>query len=100
MALATMIVKVSDISDNDAIINHHKLERLGYHFNVSNVPLPDGKPDYSSNRGVLNLCAYAFGELSSRLGYGINSATSFVITLVWTNGTDLIQQTCSEIWRG
>ncbi|KAL8918377.1 MAG: hypothetical protein Q9208_007396 [Pyrenodesmia sp. 3 TL-2023] len=81
MALATMIVKISDISDKDAIINYHRLGELGYHFNVSNVPLPDGQRDYFTNSGVLNLCAHAYGELSRRLRYG-GSITRVETTLV------------------
>ncbi|KAL8760620.1 MAG: hypothetical protein Q9184_003210 [Pyrenodesmia sp. 2 TL-2023] len=92
IALAAMIVKVSDISDKDAVINYHKLEELGYHLNVSKVPRPDGKPDYFANRGAVNLCAHPYGELSRRLGYGTKAVTNFETTLMWTNGTDLIQQ--------
>ncbi|KAL9581353.1 MAG: hypothetical protein Q9212_003944 [Teloschistes hypoglaucus] len=91
MALATLIVKVSDISDKDSIINSQTVEESGYHLNVTNVPL-QSQVDYLSNRGVLNLCGYAYGELTSRLGYGIDPITSFEAILIWTNGTKLIQQ--------
>lgn len=91
MALATTIVKVSDISDKDMTIDSQSVESLGYHLNVTNVPLP-GQQDYLTNRGVLNICAYAYGQLLKRLGYGIQPITNFEITLLWTNGTDLFQQ--------
>ncbi|KAI4252585.1 MAG: hypothetical protein LQ352_004206 [Teloschistes flavicans] len=91
MALATLIVQVSDISDKDAIINSQSVEESRYYLNVTNVPL-QSQVDYLSNRGVLNLCAYAYGQLTNRLGYGIDPITSFEATLLWTNGTKLIQQ--------
>ncbi|KAL8893357.1 MAG: hypothetical protein Q9192_005345 [Flavoplaca navasiana] len=40
MALATMIVMVSDFSDKDKTINHQQAEKYGYDFNVTYVPLP------------------------------------------------------------
>ncbi|KAI4181334.1 MAG: hypothetical protein LQ346_006807, partial [Caloplaca aetnensis] len=40
LALATIIVKVSEINDKDRFVNYQRLADLGYHFNVSNVPLP------------------------------------------------------------
>ncbi|KAI4198973.1 MAG: hypothetical protein LQ350_004954 [Teloschistes chrysophthalmus] len=91
MALATLIVKISDISDKDSTINFQRVENLGYHLNVTNVPL-QSQVDYLTNRGVLNLCAYAYRELTSRLGYGIDPVTNLEATLIWTNGTELIQQ--------
>ncbi|KAL8787654.1 MAG: hypothetical protein Q9213_002085 [Squamulea squamosa] len=89
MALATIIVKVSDL-DKDTFVNTQSVEALGYHLNVSNVPLP-GQDDYLTNRGVLNLCGYAYGQASKRLGYGIEPITNLETTLMWTNGTVLIQ---------
>lgn len=91
MALATLIVQVSDISDKDLTINSQSVEESGYHLNVTNVRLP-GQMDYLSNRGVLNLCSNAYKMLTRRLGYGIEPVTSFESTLLWTNGTDAIQQ--------
>ncbi|KAL8676370.1 MAG: hypothetical protein Q9186_007102 [Xanthomendoza sp. 1 TL-2023] len=91
LALATTIALVSDLSDKDITINHQRLEPYGYNLNATNVPL-QSQVDYLTNRGVLNLCAHAYGELSERLGYGIEPITTFETTLLWTNGTDVIQQ--------
>ncbi|KAI4191171.1 MAG: hypothetical protein L6R41_000308 [Letrouitia leprolyta] len=91
LALATTIVKVSVITNKDVPINNQSVEQEGYHLNATNVPLA-GQRDYLTNRGVLNLCKHAHGELEERLGYGINPITSFETVLVWTNGTDLVQQ--------
>lgn len=91
MALATTVVKVSDASHKDRSISYQLMADEGYHLNVTNVPL-QSRSQYLTNRGVLNICAYAYGELAERLGYGINPITSFETTLVWTNGTDLIAQ--------
>ncbi|KAI4262029.1 MAG: hypothetical protein L6R42_002784 [Xanthoria sp. 1 TBL-2021] len=91
MPLATMIVMVSDISYKDTIFNYQSVEKLGYHLNVTNVPSRSQR-DYLTNRGGLNLCAHAYEELSRWPGYGINPITDFETTLVWTNGTDLVQQ--------
>ena len=89
IALATMIVKVSDSDDKDSGISYQTLGKEGYHLNVTNIP-QQNQLLYLSNRGVLNLCAYAYGQLAKRLGYGIEPITHFEATLVWTNGTDLI----------
>ncbi|KAL8814529.1 MAG: hypothetical protein Q9223_006256 [Gallowayella weberi] len=91
LALATTIALVSDVSDKDIPINYQRLEPYGYRLNVSNVPL-QSQVDYFTNRGVLNLCAHAYGQLTERLGYGIEPITNFETTLLWTNGTDAIQQ--------
>ena len=91
MALATMIVQVADSSDKDRPINYESVESYGLHLNVTNVPL-SGQRDYFTDRGVLNICAYAYGQLSKRLGYGTQPITNFESTLVWTNGTEVIQQ--------
>ncbi|KAL8726785.1 MAG: hypothetical protein Q9181_005924 [Wetmoreana brouardii] len=91
MALATMIVRVSDVSDKDTIINYQNLEKDGYHLNVTNVPLQSQR-DYLTSRGVFNICVHAYGKLTKRLEYGISPITSFETFLLWTNGTDLIQQ--------
>ncbi|KAL8768859.1 MAG: hypothetical protein Q9209_005040 [Squamulea sp. 1 TL-2023] len=89
MALATMIVKVSDLP-KDTFVNYHRIEPLGYRLNVTNVPLP-GQDVYLTNRGVLNLCAHAYGQAAMRLGYN-DPITNFETMLMWTNGTVLIQQ--------
>ncbi|KAL8684285.1 MAG: hypothetical protein Q9224_006465 [Gallowayella concinna] len=91
IALATTIALVSDLSDKDITINYQRLEPYGYHLNATNVPL-QSQVDYFTNRGVLNLCAYAYRQLSERLGSGIEPITNFETTLLWTNGTDIIQQ--------
>ncbi|KAL9629430.1 MAG: hypothetical protein Q9204_005277 [Flavoplaca sp. TL-2023a] len=88
MALATMIVMVSDFSDKDKTINYQHAGKSGYDFNVTNVPLP-GQDGYLTNRGVLNLCTRAYGELTEQLGY-FNPVTNFEMVLVWTNGTEVI----------
>ncbi|KAI4176946.1 MAG: hypothetical protein LQ343_000803 [Gyalolechia ehrenbergii] len=91
LALATTIVMVSDVADKDVTINSKSAETAGYHLNVTNVPVA-GQGHYFTSRGVLNLCAHAYGELSERLAYGSKPIRNFETTLVWTNGTDLIQQ--------
>lgn len=91
LALATLIVQVSDISDKDISINSQSVEDSGYHLNVTNVP-SQSQRDYLTNRGVLNLASYACRELTERLDYGVDPITSFEATLLWTNGTDAIQQ--------
>ncbi|KAI4103387.1 MAG: hypothetical protein L6R37_003826 [Teloschistes peruensis] len=91
MALATLIVKISDNSDKDSTINSQTVEESGYHLNVTDVPL-QSQVDYLTNRGVLNLCAYAYREMTRRLGYGIDLITNFEATLIWTNATELVQQ--------
>lgn len=95
LALATMIVKISiKISNSDAkdaIINHQCAEAEGYRLNVTNEPLP-GQQDYLTRRGVLNICAHAYGQLSRRLGYGVEPLTSFETILLWTNGTESVGQ--------
>ncbi|KAI4285967.1 MAG: hypothetical protein L6R38_000260 [Xanthoria sp. 2 TBL-2021] len=89
LALTTMVVMVSDLSNKDQIIDYQRVEKYGYHLNVTNVPLPS-QQDYLTNRGVLNLCAHAYREVSDRLGFGINRVTSFETVLVWTNGTEMV----------
>lgn len=84
MALATTIAKVSKM------INSQSVEKEGYHLNVTSVPI--SQVDYLTKLGVLNICAYAYGEASERLGYGINPITTFETILLWTDGTDVIQQ--------
>lgn len=91
LALATTIVKISVITNKDVPINAQSVEQEGYHLNVTNVPLA-GQRDYLTNRGVLNLCGHAYGELLERVGYGIRPVTNFETVLVWTNGTGLVQQ--------
>lgn len=88
MALATMIVKVSDIDDKDRGINYQTLDEEGYHLNVTNMP-QQNRLYYLSNRGVLNLCAYAYGQLAERMGF-LKPVTSFETVLVWSNGTGLV----------
>ncbi|KAL8703603.1 MAG: hypothetical protein Q9201_003228 [Fulgogasparrea decipioides] len=91
MALATIIVRVSDVSNKDTTINWQTVEEDGYHLNVTNVPLQSQKY-YLTNRGVLNICAHAYGEMTGRLGYGTKPMTNFETYLLWTNGTEVIQQ--------
>ena len=88
MALATMIVMASDYSDKDQTINYLQAGKYGYDFNVTRVPLP-GQDGYLTNRGVLNLCTRAYGELTEKLGY-FDPVTSFETVLVWTNGTEVV----------
>ncbi|KAL9638887.1 MAG: hypothetical protein Q9204_001334 [Flavoplaca sp. TL-2023a] len=88
MALATMIVMVSDFNDKDQTINYQQAGKYGYDFNVTNVPLP-GQDGFLTNRGVLNLCTRAYGELTEQLGY-FNPVSNFETVLVWTNGMEVI----------
>ncbi|KAL8690541.1 MAG: hypothetical protein Q9218_004039 [Villophora microphyllina] len=91
MAFATIIVQASDTSDKDVVINFQSVEESGYHLNVTNTPL-QSQVDNLSNRCVLNLCAYAYGEVTKRMDYGIDPITNLYMTSLWTNGTVLIQQ--------
>ncbi|KAL8851887.1 MAG: hypothetical protein Q9221_003210 [Calogaya cf. arnoldii] len=86
LALATMIIQIADQGERDTTINWRDVEKYGYHLNVTYVPIP-GSQRYLTNRGVLNLCAYAYGELTERLGYGTQPVTNFETTLVWINAT-------------
>ncbi|KAI4269475.1 MAG: hypothetical protein LQ337_007256 [Flavoplaca oasis] len=88
MALATMIVMVSDFSDKDKTINYQRAGKYGYDFNVTHVPLP-GKEGYLTNRGVLNMITRAYGELTEALGF-FDPVTNFETVLVWTNGTEVV----------
>ncbi|KAL8872967.1 MAG: hypothetical protein Q9174_001501 [Haloplaca sp. 1 TL-2023] len=90
LALTTMLVSVSDYPDKDQTINYQRIEQYGYHLNVTNVPLPD-QEDYLTNRGVLNLCAKAYQEVSEQLGY-FRDVSNFETVLVWANGTEMVGQ--------
>ncbi|KAL8893316.1 MAG: hypothetical protein Q9192_005386, partial [Flavoplaca navasiana] len=80
MALATMIVMVSDFSDKDKTINYQQARIYGYDFNVTYVPLPN-QDGYLTNRGVLNLCTRTYGELTEQLGY-FNPVSNFETVLI------------------
>lgn len=85
MAIATMMVKISDIKEMDSGINSQSVEEEGYHLNVTNglTPYPYS---FLTNRGVLNMLGDAYGEVAKQLGY-LNEIRNLESFTLWTNGT-------------
>ena len=95
MALATLVVRLSDVVAKDDTIQTSSAEKDGYHLNVTDVETgarPRGSyGGYLTTRGVLNTVTRAVQEAAEKLGY-FQDLTDLEITLLWTNATTAIQQ--------